>query len=52
MVLNYLGRPGFLTGYIAQSPAPRDADTAVAELMAMLGKAGITSETGLKNIAA
>jgi hypothetical protein len=52
LVLGYLGRPGFLTGYIAQSPEPRDADTAVAELMAMLSKAGITSESGLKNIAA
>ncbi|MEJ0027714.1 MAG: hypothetical protein WDN01_16945 [Rhizomicrobium sp.] len=52
MVLGYLGRPGFLSGYIAQSAPPRDADAAVAELMAMLGKAGITAETGLKNIAA
>ena len=52
LVLGYLGRPGFLSGYIAQSPAPRDADTAMAELMAILGKAGITAETGLRNIAA
>jgi len=52
MVLGYLGRPGFLSGYLAQSPAPRDADAAVAELMALLGRAGITAETGLKNIAA
>ena len=52
MVLGYLGRPGFLSGYLAQSPAARDADMAVAELMAILGKAGITAETGLKNIAA
>ena len=52
LVLGYLGRPGFLTGYIAQSAAPQNADTAMAELMAMLGKAGITAETGLRNIAA
>jgi len=52
MVLGYLGRPGFLSGYLAQSPGQRDADAAVAELMAILGKAGITAETGLKNIAA
>ncbi|MEI9990531.1 MAG: hypothetical protein WDM86_10865 [Rhizomicrobium sp.] len=52
LVLGYLGRPGFLSGYIAQAPATRDADTAMAELMAMLSKAGITSETGLRNIAA
>jgi hypothetical protein len=55
LVLGYLGRPGFLTGYIAQSSQPgetRNADAAVAELMQMLGKAGITAETGLRNIAA
>jgi hypothetical protein len=40
-----------LTGYIAQS-APASADGAMAELMQTLGKAGITAETGLKNIAA
>ncbi|HWD26856.1 MAG TPA: hypothetical protein VG387_06805 [Rhizomicrobium sp.] len=51
LVLGYLGRPGFLTGYIAQS-APASADGAMAELMQTLGKAGITAETGLKNIAA
>ncbi len=52
MVLNYLGRPGFLTGYIAAGGAPRDADAAMAELMQTLGKAGISAETGLRNIAA
>jgi hypothetical protein len=51
LVVGYLGRPGFLTGYIAQS-APATADGAMAELMQTLGKAGITAETGLKNIAA
>jgi hypothetical protein len=55
LVIGYLSRPGFLTGYIAQSSpagAPRDADTVMAELMETLGKAGITPETGLRNIAA
>ncbi|HEY0104652.1 MAG TPA: hypothetical protein VGB91_01115 [Rhizomicrobium sp.] len=55
LVLGYLGRPGFLAGYIAQA-APdgerRDAQTAMTELMQALGKAGITPETGLKSIAA
>lgn len=56
MVLNCLSRPGFLTGYIghpSRGPgAQADADAAMKELMAMLAKAGITPETGLKNIAA
>ena len=55
LVLGYLGRPGFLTGYIAQVSPPgakRDADAAMVELMQTLGKAGITAETGLRNIAA
>ena len=55
LVLGYLGRPGFLTGYIAQSAQAgerRDADAVMAELMQTLGKAGITAETGLRNIAA
>ncbi|MEI9885471.1 MAG: hypothetical protein WDN08_03065 [Rhizomicrobium sp.] len=51
LVLGYLGRPGFLTGYMAAG-ATRDADAAMAELMQTLGKAGITAETGLRNIAA
>ncbi len=56
IILGYLSQPGFLTGYLAQMP--RDADTppdsqkAMSELMAELGKAGITAETGLKSIAA
>lgn len=55
LILNYLGKPGFLTAYIAHSsqggevPSPDDA---VAELMLTLGKAGISAETGLKSIAA
>jgi hypothetical protein len=57
LIIGHLGKPGFLTGYVAHqaksglSPAPT-ADTAMAELMDTLGKAGITPETGLKNIAA
>jgi hypothetical protein len=56
IILGYLSQPGFLTGYLAQ--LPRDADTApdsqkaMSDLMAELGKAGITAETGLKSIAA
>ncbi len=53
IVVSYLGRPGFLTGYIAQSAgAARDADAVMAELIQTLGKAGITPETGLRSIAA
>ncbi|MBL6939089.1 MAG: hypothetical protein ISS15_18645 [Alphaproteobacteria bacterium] len=56
MVVGYLGRPGFLTGYIAQAanqgnPAP-SPDAAMATLMETLGKAGINAETGLRSIAA
>ena len=55
LVLGYLGRPGFFTGFVAR-PTPaglaRDADSAMADLMDMLGKAGISAETGLKSIAA
>ena len=55
LVVGYLSRPGFLTGYIAQSATAGvqgDADAMMAELMQTLGKAGITAETGLRNIAA
>ncbi|HEX2592906.1 MAG TPA: hypothetical protein VHL34_15505 [Rhizomicrobium sp.] len=55
IILGCLARPGFLTGYVAQQMRPGmkpDADAAMKELMATLNKAGITSETGLKNIAA
>jgi hypothetical protein len=53
-ILSYLSQPGFLTGYMAQQQASGTADgeTLMAELMDTLGKAGITPETGLKNIAA
>jgi hypothetical protein len=55
MVIAYVGRPGFLTGYVAQSSrngATPDHDAMVADLMRLLERAGITRETGLKNIAA
>ena len=55
LILGYLGKPGFLTGYIAHSAQggePPSTDNAVAELMLTLGKVGISAETGLKSIAA
>jgi hypothetical protein len=60
LILAHLSRPGFLTGYMAaqaraaqvkDDPVP-DSEQIMAELMESLGKAGITAETGLKNIAA
>ena len=60
MILGYLSQPGFLTGYIAaqtkeaqakNEPAP-GSEKMMADLMEILGKAGITAETGLKSIAA
>lgn len=52
-IISYLGKPGFLSGYMTQTAkgAP-DADKAMAELMQTLQNAGITPETGLRNIAA
>jgi len=55
LILGYLGKPGFLTGYIAASSKdgqPANTEQVMAELMETLGKAGITPETGLKSIAA
>jgi hypothetical protein len=55
MILGYLSTPGFLAGYLAGQPktdAAPDTEKAMAALMADLGKAGITAETGLKSIAA
>ncbi|HVZ27678.1 MAG TPA: hypothetical protein VG798_03400 [Rhizomicrobium sp.] len=52
-ILGYLATPGFLAGYYASRPRREgDIDEAMAHLMAELGKAGITAETGLKSIAA
>ncbi|HEX4026077.1 MAG TPA: hypothetical protein VHX18_00560, partial [Rhizomicrobium sp.] len=55
LILGHLSRPGFLSGYMAtqardgQTP---DSEKIMADLMEILSKAGITAETGLKNIAA
>jgi len=60
LILGHLSRPGFLAGYTAQltqealakkNDAPDD-EKAMADLMEVLNKAGITPETGLKSIAA
>ena len=55
LILGYMSKPGFLTGYMAaqskDGEAP-DSEKLMAELMETLGKAGITAETGLKSIAA
>jgi hypothetical protein len=54
-ILGYLGKPGFLSGYLAASKkdgvAP-ESEKVMADLIATLGKIGITAETGLKSIAA
>jgi hypothetical protein len=55
MILGYLSKPGFLTGYMTaqvKAGAAPDNEKIMAELMESLGKAGITAETGLKSIAA
>ena len=53
MILGYLATPGFLAGYFASQPKSEGGtDQAMTALMADLGKAGITAETGLKSIAA
>jgi hypothetical protein len=51
IILSCLATPGFLTGYFANQPGT-DTEAAMSGLMADLGKAGITAETGLKSIAA
>lgn len=55
LVIAQLSKPGFFTGYAAQLARGRDkpdAQAAMSELVATLGKAGISAETGLKSIAA
>jgi len=55
MILSYVGKPGFLTSYVAQTVkdgALPDREAAIADLMRILEKAGITAQTGLKSIAA
>jgi len=55
LMMRYLSKPGFLSGYVAQSVPPggeASPDAAIAELMGILQKIGITEENGLKSIAA
>lgn len=57
MVLFTLGQPGFLAGYLAQARSSAgaesiDSERAIADLVQMLGRAGISREAGLKSIAA
>jgi hypothetical protein len=54
-ILAHLSKPGFLSGYMAaqkKEGEAMDSEKVMAELIATLGKAGITAETGLKSIAA
>jgi hypothetical protein len=54
-ILSYLGRPGFLSGYMTATRKDGEtpnAEKVMAELVTVLGKIGITAETGLKSIAA
>ena len=57
IILGCLGKEGFLTGYAAGLPPDAEgtkpnAQTAMSQLTEVLKKAGITAETGLRNIAA
>jgi hypothetical protein len=56
LVIRYLAKPGFMSGYIAGAFKLEgeliDPNAAVADLMQLLAKAGITEKTGLKSIAA
>lgn len=54
-ILANLSKPGFLSGYMAsqrQDGATPDTEKVMTDLIATLGKVGITAETGLKSIAA
>ena len=54
LVVGYLGQPGFMAGYIAQTAvagARPSTDAAMASLMETLDKAGIAPETGLRAVA-
>ena len=55
-ILSCMGQSGFMTGYVAHTAKAKgeaaNPDTATAELMGALQKAGIDAETGLKSIAA
>jgi len=55
LVLAQLSKPGFLSSYTAQIAREGevvDTETGMIALVAVLGKAGISAETGLKSIAA
>ena len=55
LILGYMSKHGFLTGYMAaqsKDGAAPDSERLMDELMETLGKAGITAETGLESIAA
>jgi hypothetical protein len=59
MILAYLSRPGFLSGYMtaqaqvqAKDGTAPDSERLMDELMQTLEKAGITAETGLNSNAA
>jgi len=57
IILDCLGRPGFLTGYRQHLPPGAEgtlpnAEDAMTNLTENLKKAGITPETGLRSIAA
>ena len=55
LVLEQLAKPGFLSAYaerIVQDGKNASSEAALDELMAVLGKAGISAETGLKAMAA
>ena len=56
LMMRYLSKPGFLSGYVAQMAGPDndmfDTDAAVAELKETLEKIGFTEETGLGSVAA
>jgi len=55
LMLGYLSRPGFLSGYIAQAARSGEDSAgadAVARLMRTLQAIGFTDDTGLKSIAA
>jgi hypothetical protein len=51
-ILGHLATPGFLSSYFASQAKAGDTEAAMTALVAELGKAGITAETGLKSIAA
>jgi hypothetical protein len=57
LILSQLGKPGFMTGYVEHFSKLRpersaSKEEAMSDLMRTLEKAGITSETGLKSVAA